>query len=214
MVIVLEVYLIVLAIVSAIGFAKWTRLCFAEKVVALQMLMTFVAETAAFFVDRLHGSSEVVYHFFSPIEFFMISLYFNSSVRILHKNNIGFYIGISGFLLAILNVAFFQNIKDINSHFLLFEGTATIIYCLLSFHQILLDEERLPYAFAQFWISTCLIIFWSTTFTGWGLYAIMSSDNPVFLSIFAKVLTAANFIFYLGIAVVFLNYKKLIPSGA
>ena len=86
-----------------------------------------------------------------------------------------------------------------------------IIYCLLSLHQILLDQEHLPYRFAHFWITVCCLIYWSVTFTGWGLFE-MLQDDKIVVMFFDKILTVANFIFYIGIGTTLALYKRLIPT--
>jgi hypothetical protein len=77
-----------------------------------------------------------------------------------------------------------------------------------------MDEDHLPYQFAHFWITLCFLVYWSTTFTGWGIYTVLNQQDFVLNPIFDKVLTVANFSFYLGIAAIFVLYKKLTPSGA
>lgn len=177
------------------------------------MFTTFVNEVSAFIAAVLWHNNLPLYHIFSPIEFFLTSLYFNCSISYFRKRNVGVIVGIIGVAVSILNILFFQNITTVNSYFLLFEGTVIIIYCLLSLHQILLDEEHLPYRFAHFWITLCCLIYWSSTFTGWGLYAVLSEEDIKLVAFFDKVLTAANFILYIGIGTTLVLYKRLIPTS-
>lgn len=207
-------YLGLLLVTSVAGVASWSKLRAVDRLIAVLMILTLLAETSAFTIFYNRGNSFIVYHLYNPIQFLLVSLYFNRSTRQLRKHNVGLYIGSIGLLLGILNSVCFQRPTNSNSYFLLFEGTVIIIYCLLAFHQILLDEELLPFGFAHFWITVCFLIFWTTTFTGWGIYAVTDESDDTINSLFDKVLTVANFVFYGGIASVFLNYKKLIPSGA
>jgi hypothetical protein len=77
-----------------------------------------------------------------------------------------------------------------------------------------MNDEHVPYRFAHFWLTICFLIYWSSTFTGWGIYTVLNLKDSVIAAIFDQVLKVANFIFYIGIASIFIFYKKLIPSGA
>jgi hypothetical protein len=207
-----SIYILILVSVNVIGAIRWKVLAKGEKIMAILMLITLISEPIALFANIRLRNNLPVYHIFNPIEFLLISLYFNCSLRYFRKKNIGLIAGITGVVLSVLNTLFIQRITTINSFFLLFEGTAIIIYCLLSIHQLLLNEEHLPYRFAHFWITLCCLIYWSSTFTGWGLYAILSISDGAVLTYFSMILTAANFIFYLGIATTLVLYKRLIPT--
>jgi len=206
-------YLLLLSAISAIGIIKWHFLSKEERVVGVLVTLTLISETMALAVSYIWHNNLPIYHIFSPIEFFLISLYFNCVIPLFRKTNIGLIIGIAGFPLAILNTIFLQKITSINSNFLLFEGTAVCIYCLLALHAILLDEEHLPYRFAHFWITLCCLVFWSSTFTGWGLYSMMSVDDETVVMFFDKILTVANFVFYIGIGGTLVFRKRLIQTA-
>jgi hypothetical protein len=207
-------YFLLLLSINLLSIIRWKHFGVAEKAVAILIGVTVISEALSTFASYRWHNNLTVYHIYSPVEFFLISLYFNYSIVAFRKRNIGVLVGASGVIFSLFNTLFIQRITTINSYFLLFEGTAIIIYCLLSFHQILMDEEQLPYRFAHFWITICFLIYWSSTFTGWGIYTVLHWKDSTVSTIFNKVLAAANFTFYLGIGLVFLRYKKLIPSGA
>jgi len=209
----LILYILLLLCINLLSISRWKKFRIAEKLIAVLIFITVFAEViAAYAVQRWHNNMPI-YHVYTPLEFFLISLYFNYSIKAFRRKNFGVLLGVIGVLLSFCNTLFLQKITTINSYFLMFEGTVIIGYCLLSFHQILMDEERLPYRFAHFWMTVCFMIFWSATFTCWGIYTVVEQDNSLFVSIFNKLLAVANFTFYLGIASIFLFYKKLIPSG-
>ncbi len=214
MVLALGIYYFLLISISVLGLYQWRLFGRAEKIIVILVATTLVAEAFALYASYKWRNNLPVYHLFSPIEFLLISLYFNYSIKSFRTRHIGLAAGAVGILISLVNTCYFQKATTINSYFLLFEGTSVIIYALLSFHQILLDEEHLPYPFAQFWITICFLIYWSATFTGWGIYAMLDQKEFVLNPIFRKVLAAANYAFYLGIGAIFLRYKKLIPSGA
>jgi hypothetical protein len=210
-------YVIYYLLVTVTTVVCW--LCFAQqhkadKIISILMLVTLVEEIVSYCVLKVNKSNLPVYHFYSPVEFLLISLYFNYSLELFYKWNIGIIMGGLGIIFGAANTLFIQNLNSINSYFLLFEGTIIIAYCLMAFHQILLDEEHLPYRFANFWIAAFLLLYWGITFTGWGVYASTYNHKFALNTMFIQLLKISNYLFYAGLAVVFLSYKKLIPSGS
>jgi hypothetical protein len=197
------------------GVFRFRQLAYTDKIIALLIFLTLVNELLAFFAMRHYKNNLIVYHIYSPIELLMVSLYFDGSVRILRKTRIALLIGILGIPASIINAVYFQHPATVtNSYFLLFEAVMIIIYSLLSFHQILLEADHLLFRFAQFWITAGLLVYWSVTFTGWGIFALLYNQDSAVIPMFNKLLYIANYLLYGSMAVVFLWYKKLLPSGA
>ena len=186
----------------------------AERFLAILMWTTFFVETVATMKFYLKSNSQPVYHVFSPIEFMLMCLYFNYSIRFFKRHNLGWYLGFLGVLFSIINTLVLQKMTSINSNFLIWEGAAIIACCFISLHQILLDEEQLPYRFANFWFTVCFCFFWGTTFTGWGMTSVLDSNSREINKVVGIVFTTSNFIYYGGLAATFFYYKKLIPSSA
>lgn len=155
----------------------------------------------------------VFYHVYSPVELLLVSFYFNESVLMLKKRNWGLLIGLSGIVAAIINAFIFQPVTTINFNFLLLEGTIISVFCLLSFHQIVLDEKFIVTALTQFWVTSLLLIYWCLTYTGWGVFMLAEHDQSILRQTFHKILVGSNLLFYMGFVSIFLFYKKLIPSG-
>jgi hypothetical protein len=205
-------YYLILLLVCVVCVVRWKQLAKGERFIALLMFLTLATELTAFLIAQRWHNNMPVYHIYNPIEFLLTSFYFNCSIDYFRKRNTGVIVGIVGVLLSVLNTLFLQKITTINSNFLLLEGTAIIIYSLLMLHQVLLDEEHLPYSRVHFWIALCCLIFWATTFTGWGFYAVFNADEMKVIMFFDKVLTVANFLFYIGIGTTLAMYKRLTPT--
>lgn len=208
----LYAYFALLGTVNLIFGIRWRRLSLPERIIAVLMLVTLSAESLALYADLHCRNSFAVYHVYNPVQFFLVSAYFNRSIIFFRKHHIGLIAGGIGVLLSVLNTLFLQDIRTTNSYFLLFEGTAIIIYCLLALRQILLDEEHLPYRFALFWLTVCFLIYWSITFTEWGFLAITEEHDTAVFTIFDTLLVVANFTFYSGIGLIAGFYPHLIPS--
>lgn len=207
-----RIYLLLLLITFALGCSKWRMLLYADKVLVILIGLTFLQETAANLVYTITGSNAVTYHIYSPIEFFLLCLYFNDTNPLFKKNRTGIVIGVSGVLLSIGNTIWLQHVNTFNSYYLLFEGTCIVILCLLSLCGILLDEQldfkRQPY----FWVTLCLLFYWCLTFTSWGVYNLLDDSSIILSNTMEVTLYTANVLLYACIATVFFNYKKLIHS--
>jgi hypothetical protein len=206
-------YYVLLFATACICLLRYRQLSLADKMILVLLIFTIIQEVASYVMILFHRNNIWLSHIYSPIELALLSLYFNYSIYLFRKRNIGFIIAGLGIVLSISNTLLYQKTTTFNSFFLLLEGTIIIMYCLLSFHQILLDEEQPPHHFAHFWITVCFILYWGVTFTGWGVYASIKDQKLVLNDIFSIVVKVANYVFYTGLLLIFLCYKKLTPSG-
>lgn len=204
-------YFLLLFFSAIVCLYRWRRLTKPDRYLALLIQLTLLTECLALYAAYTWKNNLPIYHFFNPVQFFIWSLYFNDSVRVLKGRSVGVFSGAAGVLLAVLNSLTLQHLTEINSYFLLYEGTVLTIYCLLAMREILLKEDDLAYNFVQFWITTCCLLFWSSTYTGWGLFEFFGTDAIV-RRYFDTILTAANYLLYLGIAGSFFFYRRLNPT--
>jgi len=59
----------------------------------------------------------------------------------------------------------------------------------------------------------CFLFYWSLTYVNLGLFTVQIGRDDMLAKVFTWTLYLANLLFYFGLALVFLRYKKLIPSG-
>jgi hypothetical protein len=210
-----ELYLYFILVISAtvLGAYRWKALAKSEKFVALLMPVTLIAEIIAAFAANRWRNNYPVFHIYSPIEFLLISLYFNYAVRLLRKNNIGIILGAAGIPVALINTIFFQPIHTINAFYLLFEGVGIIFYSLCALYEDLISESRV-YNKSSFWFTLSFLIYWGVTFTGWGIYKVQKAETKNVYMIVDYVLTIINYLFYAAICLIFLRYNKRPTTGA
>lgn len=212
--IVLPLYLLLLVAINAICIVGWKRYTAAERTLSILLGITLISESGSVYLAYQHKNNQFISHIFSPLEFFLISLYFNYGINYFRKKKLGIVIGGVGIALSILNTLFLQKIDTLNSYFLLFEGMTIIIYCLLALHQVFLNEEESPYKCIFFWIAFNMMLFWSVTYTGWGIDSFFDwKPGNSGLSAFSKVLRITGFAYYIGLCIVFLRYPKLNPTS-
>lgn len=199
--------LIILSIATILAMIRFRSLDKGGRIFCLLLFLTFISEHTAYWLARTKGNNILVYHLYNPVEFFMLALYFNETIDIFKKKKIGIYIGIAALLLGVVNSLYIQHIDEINTYYLLFEGLCIISISLFSFYQIMLkDTYTSPIKDPHFRISFLLLFYWCITFISWGVYETVTVDKHAI--IITYILWVANILFYLGITVVLLLYKR------
>lgn len=202
------IYLCALCFSFVIGLIKFRRLDQATRILILLLGLTIGSEGLAFSFAKRHVNNMPIYHFYSPIELFISSLYFNYSVPALRKNNIGWYIGLIGIVAGFLNAKYLQPLTSFNSYFLLFEGFCILSLSLFAFYTILENEEFLIFKTPHFWICCIMMFFWGVTYASWSLYNTLGTRKIEVIPYFGLLLLAFNVINYLAFGIVFIFYPK------
>jgi hypothetical protein len=205
-------YLPLLLIVAGIALSKWKILSTADRWMAALLLVTVAQECLSRFLAS-NGNNFRSYHIYTPIELFFISMYFDRSIAFRHAYRLGGIIAVVGFILAFVNVLYFQPFDRFNSYFLMFEACVILSFCMLSFYRLLIRDDVVPGKMTQFWLTLCFLFYSSLTFVIYGLYGAMIGHKSSLSNIFGFTLFFANFSLYFGIGIVFSRYKKMIPSG-
>jgi len=180
------------------------------KILLLLICIETINEIIAFFFAKEYNNNYPIYNIYSLVELFTVSLYFNFSIDVFRKWNIGVYIGIIGIIVGLLNLYYLQSIKTFNSYFMLFEAFCIIGMALFAFFRLLLKHEQLVLLrYPHFWFITILLLFWSVTFLLWGCFKMLTDTLGRKIWIVDMGLWIVNLVTYTGIAVVFLLYPKM-----
>lgn len=151
----------------------------------------------------------VIYHVFNPIQFLIISLYFNESIPAFKRKNVGRYIGLIGVILSILNIYFLQPLHSSNYYFLVFESLIIVFMALYSFIEMFLNDNNDLIRNQHFWVSFILLSFWSITLTYWAMHEIIDKRAIYLIKYIGYILVSVNILTYLGLGVtLFLPPKK------
>ena len=205
-------YLPLLFIAAAVASYYWRILSKADRWMCVLLIVTMLQEC----ISRLlasSGNNFITFHIYTPVELFLISMYFDRSISFKKPYRVGSIVAGAGIILAIINALFFQSYKGINSYFLIFEACVILSFCMLSFYRLLIRDNIVPRKMTQFWLTICFLFYSSLTFVIYGLYGAMIGHDTSLAKIFDLMLYFANLFLYFGIALVFFRYKKLIPSG-
>jgi len=214
----MSLYFLIYIILIAAGFTASIihrrQLSMADTCISILLLITFISEILNHFSFMFfHNNGMFIFHIFTPVEFLLISIYYNSSIPGLRRNNIGVIIGLAGLAVAVSNALFFQDTTQLNSVMLLFEGFFTIALSLFALYNILLQDDVNLKKSAHFWFSVFLLIYFAFTFTRWGVFYLYGMHSNSGALLLGYLHWGINVLFYGSFFIVFLNYRKLIPSG-
>jgi len=208
----LVIYYLLLLVSFIIG-CKNVKSKSSDFFLVILLLFTLCSEVLADYFRKAFHNNMPVYHFFNPLQYLLIVLYYNFSLPLLKKMRIGLWLSGFGILLGIISTVYFQNIHEFPSVFLLFEAFCIIVLSMISYFVMFLKEDFEPTRYALFWFTSLMLFYWSFTFVIWGMISIFIKELPDDMKFVYPLLSIINFIYYGGIGIVFLNYKKLIPSG-
>lgn len=180
----------------------------ADKYLRYLLLGNIIVELTAVYFMKVYKNNMYVYNVFSPIELFLVVLYFQKRIDWLQRRKMGVYIGIIGVVFAVCNIVFLQPIHTINSIFLLFEGFIIISLCVFSYYQLMLHRQPIV-SNVHFWVTTIFLIYWSCLFSYWGMYNVLLKELISYMRPATYMLWMVNILAYLGFAIIFLFYKKI-----
>lgn len=211
--ILLTIYLLLLAGVSIIGLVRYKIIDTPAKIILVNIALTTLSETIAHYLSLSVSNNLMVYHLFSPIQFLLLCIYYNSIVGFFKKYNTGIVIGIIGIILSVLNSSFLQNpVTSFNINFLVLESILIIGMTLCYFYDFLNTTHTTKrFATSDFWIACLLLVFWSFTFFTWVAGIALSLVISDYMFWIRYMMYVINIITYSGFGLVFLFYKKLQP---
>jgi len=192
------------------GIYKFKIIDLPSRVFCLLLGLTLISELIAFTAAKKYGNNLSVYSVFSIVQLALLALYFNFSIDVFRKWNLGLYIGATGVAAGILNIVFLEPLGTFNTNFLFFEGLCIIAMALFSFFRLLLMNDDLQlHKYPHFWFGVILVLFWSITFLNWGLYDYYSIKFKNEIWKIGTSILAINVFTYVAIGVNFLLYHKM-----
>jgi len=196
--------MVVLALSWCASAYRYKKLPFSLKIFSHLLLLTLLAETTANFVAIKYHNNMTVYSLYNPVQLFFTCWYFNQSIAILRKHNIG----ILGILAGIADIIFLEPFGQSNKNFLFFEGVVIISLSLLSFARMMLERRDLMRN-PHFWMGIILSFFWTISFCNQGLYNYLMVRFPKYVGIAGYSILVVGLITYGSFALMFLLYPKL-----
>ena len=202
--------LLVLLVASLISVIRFREISRSLKLLSLLLITNFLAEGTAFVCGRIFHNNMMVYSLYSPLELFIVCIYFNYSIAIFRQKHIGYWFGALGIVVGGINCIFFQPLNGPNNYFLLFEGILTISLVLFAFARIMIEDagQKLTHN-PHFWVGIAFVFFWVITFCNCGLYEYLYATHPSQTWILGISLVLTNLTFYVGFGLVFFFIPKM-----
>lgn len=202
-------YLLLLFLISLVGFARYSKLSPAFKMLTILIIATFISETIKKIVGKIFHNSMPVAHLWAIGEYAFFSLVY---YRLLHNSRIKRLIVVSIFfmiLLEIVNLAFFESLLQFPAILLTASQFIYVLYSLVLFRQMLLHpiEESL-FKQSIFWFNLDILLFNAAMFLNFALtsYFIKNNLDATILIYFSIIV---NMLFYavIGISILIDNKK-------
>lgn len=192
------------------SFFRFSRMDMGGRMILLLLIVALVTEVVAVWTGIYFGNNIAVYSIFNIVEVCIVSLFYNESIAMFKRHNIGLHIAIAGIILGILNLSLFQSVTTSNSNFMVGGGIYIIGTSTYAIIRIVLDdEERNP---LHFWLNMVLLFYWSVSLVTWCLY----DDMVHLLGVADRRLTLAihmiNWLTNLFFAFIFFFTPKKEPS--
>lgn len=207
-------YYIVLVGVIVVGGTQYSELNTSTKAIFYLICLTLVAEISAYTYSTITKEANYLfYHIFNPLQFILLSYYFNNAISYYKKTYIGYIVAALGIIIAIVNSCFFQYPSTYyNTYFLAFESIAIVGLSLYHLYIVLNSDESYVLNIPTYFFTSILLIFWSFTFFYWlagFALSYVDSENSSWIRTLHGLI---NIITYTGIGLIFFFYRKLQPA--
>ena len=165
------------------------------------MAITLISEMIAKYIAYgLHASNNVVYHFFTPIEYAIYVIIFLKfpGLNQFHKP---LWLSVVGlFILEIINTIYFQSLGETNTNVMIAESVLLVILSLLLFlklretpiHQDILKE-------GVFWFNSAVLCYYAFNILIWGFHNMkvyLLENPPQIIYDFNKVISGILYLIF------------------
>lgn len=203
-------YQAILLLSSIIGLVHYKKMDKAFHLLIVYLWLTLFCEGLAVYSAIVYKNNLPIYHTYSLVQYLLLSGYYISSVKDLNKPILKWFVIITGIAFTIVNTSFIQHpLKELNTHFIVFESFVIILLSLYSFYHLIDDDDLNIRRNSHFWVTSLLLVFWSCTFFYWlvgvALYDSMI-NKPIWLD---AMIMAINILTYSGFGIIFLLYPKM-----
>jgi len=204
-----NIYFCLLLLITAIGAYRFLLFEKSARLFYVLIATGLVNEILVRIFQYRQVNTMILYHFYCPLDFILICLFFLYSIKIRRRipYNIAIFIVIS--LLGYLNYKYLQPVNHIASNMFTLESFSAIIMALFALYKILVDERiDLLYKYANFWFWAFSLILYGGTFFFWAYIIVIAKDDHL-IEIAQNIQGLINIFVFIGIGFVFLFYPKM-----
>ena len=207
------VYDFILLLSCVVAFWRYKKLDKATKIIVWLLAVSCISESVAYYFAFTFHNNYPVYNIYSCFELLIICLYFNKSIDVFRRTNVGLYIGIAGFLFGLADLFFIEKGSFYRGYavFILVENIIIISLCLFALARMSLNREIRLVKQAHFWFAVIFVFFYCLSFFNHYVYdyfAFIDKNQPAETFVIIENLFA-NIFTYIAFIVVFLLIPKL-----
>lgn len=206
------VYRVTISIVACYAIFRFKKLDNATRVICFLIWLGLITESAGYYSAKNHGTNYPVFNVAFYLEFVLMAIYYNYSIPVLKKRNLGIHFALAGVMLGILNTLFLQPLyTTINSNLLFLECLMVLCLSLFSIYKMLTldrDDFHLHHK-VHFWLPCILLFYQSAALSSWGLYDKLGDSEQEKAATLDVIVLTINIITYLSYGLVLFYYPKL-----
>lgn len=207
-----NVYWPALIAAALIAIYRFKQLDPATKIICGIIWLGLLNEISSEILEHYEGNNYVFYNAYFYLEYTLFCLYFNRSVEVMLKKNVGIYIAAVGILLGILNNIYLQPfLHTHNSNFKLFECLVVMVMALYAILRIIIvDDDNLKLQHkTHFWLAFIIILYLFSAIWSWGIYPMLGATDKERSGVFITILILVGSTTYLGYGLILLLYPKM-----
>jgi hypothetical protein len=209
---ILQVCLIILILITilVVGILRFNKLDLGSKILCILIAVCILNESISYYCAVKYHTNLLVYNIYDLVEFFLVCLYFNSTIDIFIKKKIGLFLGIIGLVVGLLTMYSIQPTKQINTYFIFFEGFCITGMSLYAFYKILLNNEQLQLTlYPHFWFTATLLMYWNISLANWGTYDLLRVKFPGIIGFLNSFIWSLDILCYMAFGTIFYLYPKM-----
>ncbi|MBS1525321.1 MAG: hypothetical protein JST19_06720 [Bacteroidetes bacterium] len=201
--------LLLLAAFTA-GLRNLRQLDIAARIFLLLIGVTLLEEVLAYYwAVKFHDNTKIL-RLYSIIEIVLLSLYFNFSIKVFQKYNVGFYVAGISLLAGIADIVLSHYPVHFGGLFMYFTGTLVIIMAITSLFQLVKTSAYLRITvIPHFWFAVIQLLFSCCTILIFAFYNYFTKSIAQYQFTISYSLFAVNYLSSIGFAVIFLLYPKM-----
>lgn len=209
------IYLSILLLVSVIGILFYKKINFIWKILLILIIFTFLSEVFAQTLAFQLTNSSPIYHFYSPIQYILMSyIYYHVALKAYSWSKVFFIaFGILYTAFCVCNTLFFQPIFLFPSNAVLVSGVLLLFQTLLTYVYMINNASKNPlHSQPLFWFNTGTFIFNSVAFFIFGYFNFLIRRQGM-PTVLMDILWSINVVMYLCYAVSIIIAVKIYPKN-
>ena len=204
-----NIYFSFLLLITALGTYRFSMFELPDRLFFFLIATGLINEIIVRIFHYRQIDTMILYHFYCPVDFILVTLFFLYSINIRQKVPSIVTVLVLIPMLGYLNYKYLQPVNHIASNMFTLESFSAIIMALFALYKILVDDRiDLLYKYANFWFWAFSLILYGGTFFFWAYIIVIAKDDH-FIEIAQNIQGLINIFVLIGIGLVFLFYPKM-----